>query len=41
MDNLDHRIAIWLAKPPSDKRDYMLLYLIERKQVFNLDYEEL
>lgn len=41
MNNLDLRIAIWLAKPQSLRKDCMLLYLIERKQIFNLDYEGL
>lgn len=41
MSNLDLRIAIWMARKPSEKKDYMLLYLIERKQIFNLDYEGL
>ena len=39
MSNLEHRIAIWLAKKPSIRRDYMLIYLIGCKQIFNLDYE--
>jgi hypothetical protein len=41
MNNLDLRIAIWLAKPHSLKRDCMLIYLIGTKQIFNLDYEGL